>query len=537
MSPNIEQLLGKGIDSIRYLAIVKESLRDTSFARQLCDKVETFFTPFFNELINTPEKWKANVDSFAGFEHSLQKAVDLLREIQEFLAPFVASNAQFSVEFAQTLLANDSLRNQKILEISTFNQRLHKCVAELLPEVEINAEEKKTEDFQMNMLIMFEDILKQLAMIQELQATSGEHKTNVQEGIRELANELKGLSVDHKKILETLQQFMMMQKLAEGGNLRNMKEDEVTWRERNLREIKLSSEDLKITEDELGHGGFGTVYIGHLHRSNPVAVKCIVDKRQRGTQQSSFPEVENEILLMKCLGNHPTLLSCYGYTRTINSIQVVLELAPFGSLTDVIYDFDTIPVLPSVLAVAWLCDMADALTYIHSKGVKHRDIKADNFLVFQWFRIKLCDFGLAKKHHSYASAGSMAGTLAFMAPEVKNSKGSTYASDIYSFAMTAVQVLTRQSPDPRRSSENQVQALASSIDLVDSKRLIDLLLECVNEDPIKRPKAPEVHRRCVDILETNASDPRAFHSKKFQIVSDLDRRLTEKMHQLLINPG
>jgi serine/threonine protein kinase len=247
----------------------------------------------------------------------------------------------------------------------------------------------------------------------------------------------------------------------------------------------------------------------------------------------SFPEVENEMLLMKYLGAHPTLLTCYGYCLSQATIHVVLELAPFGALTEVLYDYETIEEIPGALAVAWLCDMADALHYIHSKQVKHRDIKAGNFLVFHMFRIKLCDFGLSKEHHSYSSKSStVGGTLAFMAPEVMQRKGAVYASDIYSFAMTAVQVLTRSPPHERRSCVDQVEAaVKSEIKVKESERLLNLLLDCVAEDPTSRPKAEEVHRRCMEIMRINGSDPRTIGNSAHKKVRELSSAMDEKVEE------
>jgi serine/threonine protein kinase len=216
------------------------------------------------------------------------------------------------------------------------------------------------------------------------------------------------------------------------------------------------------------------------------------------------------------------------------TIHVVLELAPFGALTEVLYDYETIEEIPGSLAVAWLCDMADALQYIHSKQVKHRDIKAENFLVFSMFRIKLCDFGLAKEHHSYSSksSGGTGGTLAFMAPEVKNSKGAVYASDIFSFAMTAVQVLTRNPPHGSRSCVDQVEAAVEADTIVkEADRLVDLLLDCVKEDPTSRPKADEVHRRCMEILRINGSDPRTVGNAGYKKVREMSRATDDKIEE------
>jgi serine/threonine protein kinase len=61
--------------------------------------------------------------------------------------------------------------------------------------------------------------------------------------------------------------------------------------------------------------------------------------------------------------------------------------------------------IPSALSVVWLCGMADALHFIYSKQVKHTDVKAENFLVFHMFRIKLCDVLVCRKYKIYRTVG------------------------------------------------------------------------------------------------------------------------------------
>ncbi len=80
--------------------------------------------------------------------------------------------------------------------------------------------------------------------------------------------------------------------------------------------------------------------------------------------------------------------------------MIIMELAPFGSLWSLVQDRFSYPLIPVSLSVAWLSDLIDAIKHIHSKGVVHKDIKCENLLVFSGMKIKLSDFGLAKRHIS-----------------------------------------------------------------------------------------------------------------------------------------
>src|SRR5687767_11323276 len=105
---------------------------------------------------------------------------------------------------------------------------------------------------------------------------------------------------------------------------------------------------------------------------------------------------ESEILLIDLLKD-PSVITCYGYVADPRQFMVVLELAPYGSLADFLENSVSYPVLPFILCVAWLSDVMDALKHIHSKMVSHKNIKAENLLVFMGLNVKLCDFGLSKR--------------------------------------------------------------------------------------------------------------------------------------------
>jgi tetratricopeptide (TPR) repeat protein len=143
---------------------------------------------------------------------------------------------------------------------------------------------------------------------------------------------------------ESIKDEEMIQTILEGstGRPKFTKEEQRDWRQRKLVALKLENASLQVTNTVLGQGGFGKVFIGYW-RNHEVAVKCIPLN-----DNGLFPEVENEMLLMKYLGNHPTILAFYGYTITDSWINAVLEIAPFGALSQVLYNHDTMLFQPSL---------------------------------------------------------------------------------------------------------------------------------------------------------------------------------------------
>eukprot|EP01040_Poterioochromonas_malhamensis_P003478 gene3478-3715_t len=300
-------------------------------------------------------------------------------------------------------------------------------------------------------------------------------------------------------------------RLVQGDQLNN---DQYSQKMKMLAELRLPQDDVIISKVRIGQGGFGDVFLGTFRRRYKVAIKTIrnVDDPYAENKKKS---IENELLLMKFLGSYPTILSCYGYVMREGSLQIVLELAPFGSLDHMLRDKNNYRNFPLSLMIAWLCDLADAIKFLHSREIKHRDIKAENMLVFERFRIKLCDFGPAKQHIANITAESKVGTFCFMAPEIRIGQVSEFASDIFSFAMTAIQILSRKTP---RIDDFKGQVVETLMQLQIpypevNQKLHSLLSSCVQYDPevhpnMLRPTAEVVSRELAEVLEMLGGDPR-----------------------------
>jgi serine/threonine protein kinase len=411
------------------------------------------------------------------------------------------------------------------------------------------------EEYQTISKLLLEDLFHRLSenpiysetFFDGIKKSTSDQRIAMFENFKLLIEEAKDLPVDQKKAIEWMRDnfqqaldkdFVMMQHILEKTSQLSVKDklNEQDWREKSLNELKLDNEDLKITDEVLGQGGFGQVVLGRW-RSTLVAVKSIAHRRRTRVKDNMFAEIENELLLMKYLGHHPSLVKLFGFTvssEPVDKIYIILELAPYGALKDVLDDKDSIPDIPSTLMLAWLCDMADVIGYIHSKGVKHKDIKPDNFLVYDMFHIKLCDFGLSKQHHSYCSASSAAGTIAFMAPELFQGHGSSYASDIFALAVAAVHIFTRIPPQLREARESQIQKALNCFSIENATMLLHCLLQCVRADPSARPHAQEVYSCCDSVLNSNGGDPRDKRNNGCGRICELNSNMLQTMKSIPI---
>ena len=135
----------------------------------------------------------------------------------------------------------------------------------------------------------------------------------------------------------------------------------------------------------------------------------------------------------------------------------------------------------------------------HSTGTVHRHVKTSSFLIFEAEEVKVCDFGLSSYWTAPAATSKDLYNQLWTAPEVRAERsGFTLASDVYSFGLVLLHVLTLRDPGTG----------AVEIPGTTPPPLRALIEACTGEDPAKRPKFDEITRRLKDIIfELTFPDP------------------------------
>ncbi|WJX36142.1 putative serine/threonine-protein kinase pbl21 [Trifolium repens] len=193
----------------------------------------------------------------------------------------------------------------------------------------------------------------------------------------------------------------------------------------------------------IGEGGFGKVFKGRLSTNELVAVKQLSHDGRQG-----FQEFVTEVLMLSLL-HHSNLVKLIGYCTDGDQRLLVYEYMPMGSLEDHLFD-----VAPGQEPLSWSSRMkiavgaARGLEYLHCKAdppVIYRDLKSANILLDSDFSPKLSDFGLAKLgpvgDNTHVSTRVM-GTYGYCAPEYAMSGKLTLKSDIYSFGVVLLELIT-----------------------------------------------------------------------------------------------
>lgn len=156
--------------------------------------------------------------------------------------------------------------------------------------------------------------------------------------------------------------------------------------------------------------------------------------------------------------------------------------------------------LPEVLVMRWLGQLLQALRYIHSRHVIHRDLKSSNvFLKDQWCTCLLGDFGISTVLDSTNFADSSVGTPAYMAPELVRNERYTSAVDLWATGVIVYELMSLRLPFMGSSLAALVFQIAFNaldegpiLDAGYSSPLVNLLRQLLVKDPSLRPTAKAI---------------------------------------------
>ncbi len=123
-----------------------QTIHPSQICLRLCERT-SIFVNFLSNLVDD-DVLEAKYQSFAGFGRVLKDLVNLLREIKDFVVDCRADKNDSMFKNSHQIIVNTALRNAKKKELDSLNHRINDCVERLLPEMTINTETQRQEDFE-----------------------------------------------------------------------------------------------------------------------------------------------------------------------------------------------------------------------------------------------------------------------------------------------------------------------------------------------------------------------------------------------------
>ncbi|GBB94811.1 hypothetical protein RclHR1_24190001 [Rhizophagus clarus] len=267
----------------------------------------------------------------------------------------------------------------------------------------------------------------------------------------------------------------------------------------------------------LAKGGFGTTYkaiwkdgyINSINRNGyfgrwsgaGVALKCLHNSQDITTE--FLKEVESNILA--CDPTSDFVVRCFGITKdpNTNNFMMVMELKERSLRQHLDINFDS---LSWYRKLVLLYDVSQGLNDIHNSGLIHRDFHCGNLLSDSGLAY-VTDLGLCQPANDKSSQNDkkkIYGVLPYVAPEVLRGKEYTQESDIYGFGIIAYEICTGLSPYHDIPHDEFLamkicNGLRPKSNYKIPQFIFDIINQCWDADPSKRPKAVELHKLFDDL--------------------------------------
>ncbi len=261
----------------------------------------------------------------------------------------------------------------------------------------------------------------------------------------------------------------------------------------------------------VGAGGMGEVYRARdLRLGREVALKVLARAAAGGP--ADLRRFEDEARLASGL-NHPNIVTIYGVGEAGELAYIAMELVRGRTLRESL----TGRALPASELLPLSVQLADALAAAHASGIVHRDLKPENVMVTPEGRVKVLDFGIARRFGeadprpatgadvpaTQTAVGTILGTVGYMSPEQAAGEAARHTSDQFAFGIILYEMLSGRRAFERETKAMTLDAIVHEepepIEGLRPEALRNVLARCLAKDPADRyldtgDLASELHR-------------------------------------------
>jgi len=270
----------------------------------------------------------------------------------------------------------------------------------------------------------------------------------------------------------------------------------------------------------IGAGGMGEVYRAHDARlERDVAIKIVplaalddADSRRRLVREARAAAALN----------HPHICTIHEVGEHDGQTYIVMELVEGRPLDELIPAGG----LPVDEVVRYGLQISDAVGHAHQKGVVHRDLKTSNIMVTREGRVKVLDFGLARRvqgvvadatsaqsRSSLARDGLLAGTLPYMSPEQLRGQPADARSDVWALGIVLYEMTAGARPFTGRTDFELTSAILNDQlpTAADYSELRGVTGRCLEKDPERRFQSAAEVREAISVAAHPGVSPRWRH--------------------------
>ena len=250
----------------------------------------------------------------------------------------------------------------------------------------------------------------------------------------------------------------------------------------------------------LGSGGMGMVLLvqardlGH----KKYALKLI----DKNSPENQGVDVYLEIQILKGL-SHPNIVSIFEAVEDDRFVYIVQDYINGKALSTLRDDPSTIGIISEETVRLWMIDTADAISYLHDRGIIHRDIKPGNIIINSEGSAVLIDFGIARRISTIdrTHTGSTIGSAPYSPLERLQGHADGIQTDIYAYGTTFYSLLLRKIPSVNGREINTLittntsirpyymtayRTMINDLDYISDEGIRELIRCCVDIDPERR---------------------------------------------------
>ena len=255
-------------------------------------------------------------------------------------------------------------------------------------------------------------------------------------------------------------------------------------------------------DSKIASGGMANIYLATDKQGKKVAIKLLKEEIQ---EKEKISERFSQEGLLKL--DHPNIVKVKSIGTHNNTPYIVMDYIDGQDLENHIKKNGPLPINE---ALNIFTQILSALSFVHKKGIIHRDIKPKNILIDKKGVAKLTDFGIAKSLYSHikTSTGGYLGAPAYSSPEQMDGKRVDARSDIYSLGVTLYQMLTGNVPYSSSSIEIIIkEKFLNQIIPIEKRRknippyIVSIINKCISKNQSNRFSSVE---EIIKIIKSNS---------------------------------